>query len=106
MYNRIGLHTPRGTGTSGYVEQNLAAPKKKGSPERAAPAAHPRYVSKALEDFDTRRAVELKCYRLRKKLESENAGPDAIEAAVAQLRESLTPPPAPDPPQPPNRGPA
>jgi hypothetical protein len=41
-----------------------------------------------------------KCYRLRKKLEGENAEPDAIDAAGAQLRESILRVSAPDPPNP------
>lgn len=29
MYNGIGLNTPRGSGTSGYVQRNLAAIKQR-----------------------------------------------------------------------------
>ena len=28
MYNGIGLQTPRGSGTSGYIQRNLSVPKK------------------------------------------------------------------------------
>jgi serine/arginine repetitive matrix protein 2 len=94
MYNGIGLHTPRGTGTSGYVEQNRAFPQRKSAEtqgDRRLPQST-RRLSKALEDYDARRRIELKCYVLKKKLESSNVPRDQVEAAVDQLRAKLSPP--------------
>jgi serine/arginine repetitive matrix protein 2 len=91
MYNGIGLRTPRGTGTSGYVEQNLASTKTNSS--HTAPSPSPvisHRVSKALEDFDTKRSIELTCYKEKKKLQSQNATPEEIEQSLTPLRESLT----------------
>lgn len=77
MSDNVGLPTPRGSGTSGYVQRNLAYMKPR---DRAAPYPprdpdslrhKPRQPDKGLLEHDRKREVEVKVFELRDKLEEE-----------------------------------
>jgi hypothetical protein len=82
MSSNVGLSTPRGSGTSGYVQRNLSYLKPR---DNAAP--YPRDLDavrqqqqrhhrqrkpdKEILEHDRRREVEVKVFELRDKLEDE-----------------------------------
>ena len=77
MSDNVGLSTPRGSGTSGYVQRNLAfqRPRDAASPytRRADDLQHhkPRAPDQGLLEHDRKREVEVKVFELRDKLEDE-----------------------------------
>jgi len=80
MSDNVGLSTPRGSGTSGYVQRNLAAMRPR---DMAAPYPPKDYDSmhhkqrqpdKDLLEHDRKREVEVKVFELRDKLEDEGYG--------------------------------
>jgi hypothetical protein len=77
MSDNVGLATPRGSGTSGYVQRNLAHMKPR---DMAAPYMRrdsetlrhkQRQPDKGLLDHERKREVEVKVFELRDKLEEE-----------------------------------
>lgn len=74
MYNGIGLTTPRGSGTNGYVVRNLSALRSyQSSQDRqsawdTAPPKH-REPDQAILDHERKRKVEVKCLELQLELE-------------------------------------
>ncbi len=76
MSSNVGLSTPRGSGTSGYVQRNLSALKPRdagfGAPypptdrDRALPRQ--RQPDKEILDHDRKREIEVKVFDLRDKL--------------------------------------
>lgn len=79
MYNGIGLTTPRGSGTNGYVQRNWAAVKKtkekinyrnEGDLERIDSAGNKQPNSEIL-DHERKRKIEIKCLELEEVLEGQ-----------------------------------
>lgn len=78
MSDNVGLSTPRGSGTSGYVQRNLAHMKPRDR-DRAAPYARDldhlkhrqRLPDKGILEHDRKREVEVKVFELRDRLEDE-----------------------------------
>ncbi len=78
MSDNVGLSTPRGSGTSGYVQRNLAHMRPR---DMAAPYLprndvdnlrhNPRQPDKGLLEHERKREVEVKVFELRDKLEEE-----------------------------------
>jgi hypothetical protein len=74
MSDNVGLATPRGSGTSGYIQKNLAhfKPRDMGAPY---PSDHHQYKQrqpdKGILEHDRKREVEVKVFELRDKLEEE-----------------------------------
>jgi hypothetical protein len=74
MSDNVGLATPRGSGTSGYIQKNLAQMRPR---DRAAPypSDHQQYKQrqpdKGILEHDRKREVEVKVFELRDKLEDE-----------------------------------
>ena len=96
MSSNVGLSTPRGSGTSGYVQRNLSSLKPRdtgyGQPyttdrDRALPRQ--RQPDKDILDHDRKREVEVKVFELRDKLENEEVEEDEIEKQCDDLRERL-----------------
>lgn len=88
MYNGIGVQTPRGTGTSGYIETSLVSLK----PPPLKQTKSQKYVpkqSKALEEHNKRRKIELSCIKLRQKLEKSKKSEEEIKTAVKNYRAKL-----------------
>ncbi|PYH38396.1 U2-type spliceosomal complex subunit CWC21 [Aspergillus neoniger CBS 115656] len=87
MSSNVGLSTPRGSGTSGYVQRNFAFMKPRnagyGAPyppiSGANSSEHPldkpfkqRQPDKQILEHDRRRAIEVKVMEERERLEEEN----------------------------------
>lgn len=77
MSDNVGLATPRGSGTSGYVQRNLAhmRPRDMGAPyaprDSDSLRHRPRQPDQGLLEHDRKREVEVKVFELRDKLEEE-----------------------------------
>ncbi|BFZ65336.1 RNA-splicing factor [Saitoella coloradoensis] len=97
-YNNIGLSTPRGSGTNGYIVRNLSHIRRKDStpykrPEeidKEAEQQRDRKGDKEILEHERKREVEVKCFELRDRLEEEGVlGEDEIEEKVGELRKEL-----------------
>lgn len=81
MSDNVGLSTPRGSGTSGYVQKNLAAmrPRDRGAPYSTEldnlREYKQRQPDKGILEHDRKREVEVKVFELRDKLEEEGCVP-------------------------------
>jgi len=76
MYNGIGLTTPRGSGTNGYVVRNLSTLRSYQSAQDRqtawdAPPPKHREPDEAILEHERKRKVEVKCLELQLKLEEE-----------------------------------
>lgn len=75
MSDNVGLSTPRGSGTSGYVQRNLAQvrPRDYGAPyPKDRDMRHKqRQPDKGILEHDRKREIEVKVFDLRDKLEEE-----------------------------------
>lgn len=76
MYNGIGLTTPRGSGTNGYVQRNLAniiRPKDKDSFKTPNDISAPslRKPNTDIIEHDRKRKIELKCLEFQQMLENQ-----------------------------------
>ncbi|KAH7354134.1 pre-mRNA-splicing factor CWC21 [Plectosphaerella cucumerina] len=94
MSENVGLSTPRGSGTSGYVQRNLAhmKPRDQASPypKNLDTLRHrQRQPDKEILEHDRKREVEVKVFELRDKLEEEEVDEDEIEEKCAELRKKL-----------------
>ncbi|KAK3302506.1 cwf21 domain-containing protein [Chaetomium strumarium] len=95
MSDNVGLATPRGSGTSGYVQRNLAhmkprdmaAPYMRRDPETLRHKQ--RQPDKGLLDHERKREVEVKVFELRDKLEEEGVEEEEIESKCDELRKKL-----------------
>ena len=95
MSSNVGLSTPRGSGTSGYVQRNLSSFKPRDSsygqpypPRDSLPRQ--RKPDKDILAHDRAREIEVKVFELRDKLEDEGKDEDTIDAECDALREKLT----------------
>ncbi|KAM0710641.1 hypothetical protein Q7P35_001379 [Cladosporium inversicolor] len=94
MSSNVGLTTPRGSGTSGYVQRNSAHLKPR---DNAAP--YPRAVEdlkhrqrqpdQGIIEHERKREIEVKVFELRDKLEEDGIDEDAIDDQCAALRKKL-----------------
>ncbi|KAK0630768.1 cwf21 domain-containing protein, partial [Bombardia bombarda] len=94
MSDNVGLSTPRGSGTSGYVQRNLAhqRPRDMGAPyprDVDSLRHRQRQPDKGLLEHDRKREVEVKVFELRDKLEDEGVDEDEIETRCDALRKKL-----------------
>lgn len=76
MADNVGLTTPRGSGTSGYVQKNrsLLRPRDKVAPYQKDNdhARHrPRQPDAEILEHEAKRDIEVKVFELRDKLEDE-----------------------------------
>jgi len=81
MSSNVGLTTPRGSGTSGYVQRNLSHLKPR---DNGAGAPYnkdfdllqhrQRQPDKEILEHDRKRQIEVKVFELRDKLEDEGYG--------------------------------
>ncbi|PGH09929.1 hypothetical protein AJ79_05545 [Helicocarpus griseus UAMH5409] len=107
MSSNVGLSTPRGSGTSGYVQRNLSHLKPRDAPyppplsssnqQSGANGFRQRKPDKQILDHDRRRAIEVKILEERDRLEEENeeleedkrVSEEEIENRLEVLREKL-----------------
>ncbi|KXJ83324.1 hypothetical protein RP20_CCG007058 [Aedes albopictus] len=80
MYNGIGLQTPRGSGTNGHVQRNVAfvRPGKKDNVNYRTEddlakldAQSNRQPNQGILDHERKRKIEVKCAELEEVLESQ-----------------------------------
>ena len=88
MYNGIGLPTPRGSGTNGYVQKNLAHVKKASKQTKVSEpdADFERPPNPEIANHEKKRKIEANCLRLRLELEEEGWKHDKIEREVDHYR--------------------
>ncbi|KFY32450.1 hypothetical protein V493_00183 [Pseudogymnoascus sp. VKM F-4281 (FW-2241)] len=93
MSSNVGLTTPRGSGTSGYVQRNLAHLKPreqfKPYPTEGDLKHRQRQPDKEILEHDRKRDVEVKVFELQDKLEDEGVEEDEIEKQTEELRQKL-----------------
>lgn len=66
MYNNIGLTTPRGSGTNGYVTRNLSFVANQKERVSYKPA-----VDMAKFEHERKRQIEVQCTKLQDTLEEQ-----------------------------------
>lgn len=76
MSSNVGLSTPRGSGTSGYVQRNLSHLRPRDHfapyPKDLDGIKHrQRQPDQEILEHDRQRAIEVKVFELRDKLEEE-----------------------------------
>ncbi|ETR99162.1 cwf21-domain-containing protein [Trichoderma reesei RUT C-30] len=93
MSDNVGLSTPRGSGTSGYVQRNLAQVRPR---DYAAPYPKDRDMrhkqrqpDKAILEHDRKREIEVKVFELRDQLEEEEVEEEEIDRRCDELRKKL-----------------
>ncbi|KAJ3474675.1 hypothetical protein NLG97_g9737 [Lecanicillium saksenae] len=94
MSENVGLSTPRGSGTSGYVQKNLAhmRPRDRAAPYPKNTDSLPhkqRQPDKGILEHERKREIEVKVFELRDKLEDEEVDDDEIEKQCDELRQKL-----------------
>lgn len=115
MYNGIGLQTPRGSGTNGYIQTNKFFVKPKAAPARAEapsdgaiPEGAVRKPNKDILEHDRKRQIQLRLLVLQEALADQGYTEDEIaeklqetqktleaEAAAAAAGERISAPPLP-----------
>lgn len=104
MSDNVGLSTPRGSGTSGYVQRNRAfirprdnaygGPHGNSNPRdllAAQQASRLRQPDQGILEHDRKRAIEVQVFALRDELEEEGKlDEDAIDERCDELRKKLT----------------
>ncbi|PWW80430.1 cwf21-domain-containing protein, partial [Tuber magnatum] len=100
MSSNVGLSTPRGSGTSGYVQRNLSHLRPRDYPPPSSSSStsasdsntreyRQRQPDKEILEHDRKRSVEVKCLELRDKLEDEGIDEDEIDDRVEVYRKKL-----------------
>ncbi|KAG0641676.1 hypothetical protein HOY80DRAFT_882688 [Tuber brumale] len=97
MSSNVGLSTPRGSGTSGYVQRNLSHLRPRDYPPPSSSSAiasntreyRQREPDKEILEHDRKRGVEVKCLEFRDKLEDEGIDEDEIDERVETYRKEL-----------------
>lgn len=97
MSSNVGLTTPRGSGTSGYVQRNLSTLKPRDHGYGSSPYPDPkdllrhrqRQPDKQILEHDRRREIEVKVFELRDKLEDEGVEEDEIDDQCEKERTRL-----------------
>ncbi|CUS11940.1 unnamed protein product [Tuber aestivum] len=97
MSSNVGLSTPRGSGTSGYVQRNLSHLRPRDYPPPSSASAadsntreyRQRQPDKEILEHDRKRGVEVKCLELRDKLEDEGVDEEEIDDQVEVYRNKL-----------------
>ena len=76
MSDNVGLSTPRGSGTSGYIQRNLAhlRPRDRPAPYSLdSPRHKQRQPDKDILEHERKREVEIKVVTLREELEDQES---------------------------------
>jgi hypothetical protein len=94
MADNVGLTTPRGSGTSGYVQKNrsLLRPRDKIQPypkDWESAKHRPRQPDAEILEHEAKREIEVKVLELRDKLEDEGIDEDEIDDQCEGLRRKL-----------------
>lgn len=98
MYNGIGLNTPRGSGTSGYVQRNVASIRNRREKVQYKTDAELARLDRELQkkpnreilEHEWKRNIEVRCLQLQEELEEQGQSEKEIEEQVGNLRDFLT----------------
>lgn len=93
-YNGVGLSTPRGSGTSGYVVRNQSHIRERNEPYSKTAVdqeavRRPKNADPSILEHNRKRSIEAKCYELELELEEAGVARERIEQQVQSLREQL-----------------
>jgi serine/arginine repetitive matrix protein 2 len=96
-YNNIGLPTPRGTGTNGYIQANLSSllfsknktPYNTEADIEKAEAEVNRGPNPELLDHEYKRTIEIKCVEFEDLMEGKGFNDEEIQAKVSEYRKLL-----------------
>lgn len=92
MSSNVGLTTPRGSGTSGYVQRNLShlKPRDAAAPYNLDDRKHKqRKPDPEILEHERKRKIEVEVFELRDKLEEEGVDEDEIDDRCDALRKKL-----------------
>ncbi|KAK4550605.1 RNA-splicing factor [Oleoguttula mirabilis] len=94
MTSNVGLTTPRGSGTSGYVQRNLSnlRPRDNAQPyprDFDSMKHRQRQPDQEILEHDRKREIELKVFELRDRLEDEGVDEDETDDQCNALRKKL-----------------
>ena len=99
MYNNIGLRTPRGSGTNGYIQRNLAhisRPRqefivglKTNRHKRNVAKPNKLRVDESIMEHTKKRQIEVLVFKERIKYEDEGKSEEEIEKLVNEYRQKL-----------------
>ncbi|KAK3731942.1 hypothetical protein RRG08_045001 [Elysia crispata] len=97
MYNGIGLQTPRGSGTNGYVQRNLAFVKSKKDRIDYKTEEEINKLDQGLNkqpnreilDHERKRKVELKCMEMQELMEEQGYSEKEVANKVNMFRKML-----------------
>ncbi|CAK9153891.1 unnamed protein product [Ilex paraguariensis] len=99
MYNAIGLQTPRGSGSNGYIQSNKFSVRPKTgevvSDNKGFDSSHDgtagftRKPNKDILDHDRKRKIELKLVTLEERLKDEGYPDAEIAEKVEDARKTL-----------------
>lgn len=97
MYNGIGLTTPRGSGTNGYVQRNVAYIREKPKIQyshqiaRQAPPVS-RTPNQEILEHERKRQIELKVTKwgLKTGIYDKGLSEEELEKALAEKRQEFT----------------
>ncbi|PHH91834.1 hypothetical protein CDD83_10084 [Cordyceps sp. RAO-2017] len=95
MSDNVGLSTPRGSGTSGYVQRNLAhmKPRDYGAPypkDLDTLRHKQRQPDKGILEHERKRQIEVRVFELRDQLEEEEVEEEEIDRRCDELRKKLS----------------
>lgn len=92
MSSNVGLVTPRGSGTSGYVQRNLShlRPRDQTAPYNIDDRKYrARHADPEILEHERKRKIEVVVFELRDKLEEEGVDEDDIDDQCDALRRKL-----------------
>ena len=98
MYNGIGLNTPRGSGTSGYVQKNLAFVRPKQMTNnykeilqkfKENPAPTKKRANQDIIEHELKHKIEVELYNYAEELKAKNTDSKQVESLVAKKRIAL-----------------
>ncbi|KAF1810979.1 hypothetical protein P152DRAFT_508308 [Eremomyces bilateralis CBS 781.70] len=91
MSDNVGLTTPRGSGTSGYVQRNLSLlrPRDRVEPYSKELRHQQRKPDPEILEHERKRRLENEVYKLRDRLEEEGVNDDDIDDQCDALRKKL-----------------
>ncbi|XP_038984368.1 pre-mRNA-splicing factor CWC21-like [Phoenix dactylifera] len=98
MYNGIGLTTPRGSGTNGYIQTNKFFVKPKAVPARAdasydgagaLPEGAVRKPNKDILEHDRKRQIQLRLLVLQETLADQGYTEDEIAEKLQETQKNL-----------------
>jgi hypothetical protein len=96
MSSNVGLNTPRGSGTSGYVQRNLShlKPRDRGVGAPYNPDDFQRHKQRnpdpEILEHERRRRIEVKVFELRDRLEEEEYVLDTLGLVQSRIRNRTT----------------